>query len=121
MWTETDRSTYRQAGDCLPSDLTDAESERLAHVPPLDLSHAKFTPAEAFAQIGEQEKPERITIGMIGSRPVLWLWGDAHRLGGAGGFLWGGDGRFGRRWVLGCWLAGKPGGPRRLHCWEGAS
>jgi hypothetical protein len=47
-----------------------SESERLAHVPPLDLSHAKFTPAEAFAQIGPQEKPERITIGMIGSRPV---------------------------------------------------
>jgi transposase len=35
MWTETDRSRYRQAGDCLPSDLTDAESERLAQgIPP---------------------------------------------------------------------------------------
>ena len=35
MWTETDRSRYRQAGDCLPSDLTDAELERLAQgIPP---------------------------------------------------------------------------------------
>ena len=25
MWTETDRRRYRQAGDCLPSDLTDPE------------------------------------------------------------------------------------------------
>ena len=35
MWTETDRSRYRQAGDCLPSDLTDPELERLAQrIPP---------------------------------------------------------------------------------------
>src|SRR6478735_1217572 len=35
MWTETDRSRYRQAGDCLPSDLTDPEWERLAQrIPP---------------------------------------------------------------------------------------
>jgi transposase len=30
MWTETDRTTYRQSGDRLPSDLTDSEWERLA-------------------------------------------------------------------------------------------
>jgi transposase len=29
MWTEADRRTYRQAGDRVPSDLTDAEWERL--------------------------------------------------------------------------------------------
>src|SRR4029079_18039601 len=34
MWTETDRSTYRQAGDCLPSDLIDPEWERLAQLIP---------------------------------------------------------------------------------------
>ena len=30
MWTEADRSTYRQTGDCLPSDLSHAEWDRLA-------------------------------------------------------------------------------------------
>jgi putative transposase len=34
MWTEADRSTYRQAGDRLPSDLTDPEWERLAPLIP---------------------------------------------------------------------------------------
>lgn len=34
MWTETDRATYRQAGDRLPSDLTDAEWERLGPLIP---------------------------------------------------------------------------------------
>ena len=34
MWTEADRSTYRQAGDRLPSDLTDGEWERLAQLIP---------------------------------------------------------------------------------------
>ena len=34
MGTETDRSRYRQAGDCLPSDLTDPEWERLAPLIP---------------------------------------------------------------------------------------
>ena len=34
MWTEADRSTYRQAGDRLPSDLTDPEWERLAQLIP---------------------------------------------------------------------------------------
>jgi transposase len=34
MWTETDRSTYRQAGSGLPSDLTDPEWERLAQLIP---------------------------------------------------------------------------------------
>ena len=34
MWRETDRSTYRQAGDRLPSDLTDPEWERLAQLIP---------------------------------------------------------------------------------------
>ena len=29
MWSETDRRKHRQAGDCLPSDLTDPEWERL--------------------------------------------------------------------------------------------
>ena len=34
MWTEADRSTYRQAGDRLPSDLSDGEWERLAQLIP---------------------------------------------------------------------------------------
>ena len=34
MWTEADRSTYRQTGDCLPSDLSDAEWDRLAPLIP---------------------------------------------------------------------------------------
>ena len=34
MWTDADRSRYRQAGDCLPSDLNDAEWERLAPLIP---------------------------------------------------------------------------------------
>ena len=37
MWRETDRRKYRQAGDCLPSDLTDPEWERLAQlIPPAE-------------------------------------------------------------------------------------
>jgi len=34
MWTEADRSTYRQAGDRPPSDLSDGEWERLAPLIP---------------------------------------------------------------------------------------
>ena len=34
MWTETDRATYRQAGDRLPSDLSDGEWGRLAPLIP---------------------------------------------------------------------------------------
>jgi transposase len=34
MWTNADRSRYRQAGDCLPSDLSDAEWDRLAPLIP---------------------------------------------------------------------------------------
>ncbi len=34
MWTEVDRTTYRQTGDRLPSDLTDPEWERLAPLIP---------------------------------------------------------------------------------------
>ncbi len=34
MWTEADRTTYRQAGDWLPSDLSDPEWERLARLIP---------------------------------------------------------------------------------------
>ena len=34
MWTEADRSTYRRAGDRLPSDLSDGEWERLAPLIP---------------------------------------------------------------------------------------
>ena len=34
MWTETDRATYRQGGDRLPSDLTDPEWERLGPLIP---------------------------------------------------------------------------------------
>ena len=34
MWRETDRRKYRQAGDCLPRDLTDPEWERLAQLIP---------------------------------------------------------------------------------------
>ena len=38
MGTEADRSRYRQAGDCLPSDLSDAEWDRLAPlIPPARL------------------------------------------------------------------------------------
>src|SRR5579872_4020056 len=35
MWTEADRNRYRQAGDCLPSDLSDPEWDRLAPLIPL--------------------------------------------------------------------------------------
>ena len=34
MWTDTDRGTYRRAGNGLPSDLTDPEWERLAPLVP---------------------------------------------------------------------------------------
>ena len=34
MWRETDRRKYRQAGDCLPRDLTDPEWEHLAQLIP---------------------------------------------------------------------------------------
>ena len=34
MWTDADRSRYRQARDCLPSDLNDAEWDRLAPLIP---------------------------------------------------------------------------------------
>jgi transposase len=34
MWTEANRRTYRQAGDRLPSDLTDQEWERLTPLIP---------------------------------------------------------------------------------------
>jgi transposase len=34
MWSEADRRTYRQAGDRVPSDLTDAEWARLAPLIP---------------------------------------------------------------------------------------
>ena len=34
MWTDADRSRYRQAGDCQPSDLSDAEWDRLAPLLP---------------------------------------------------------------------------------------
>ena len=34
MWTETDRRTYRQVGDRIPSDLTDAEWKRLGPLIP---------------------------------------------------------------------------------------
>ena len=34
MWTDTNRSTYRQAGNRLPSDLSDPEWERLAPLIP---------------------------------------------------------------------------------------
>ena len=34
MWTETERRRYRQAEDCLPSDLTDPEWERLGRLIP---------------------------------------------------------------------------------------
>ena len=34
MWTDADRSRYRQAGDCLPSDLSHAEWDRLAPLIP---------------------------------------------------------------------------------------
>jgi transposase len=34
MWTDADRNTYRQAGDRLPSDLTDPERERLEPLVP---------------------------------------------------------------------------------------
>ncbi len=34
MWRETDKGKYRRTGDCLPSDLTDPEWERLAQLIP---------------------------------------------------------------------------------------
>lgn len=46
------------------------ESERQAHLPQLDLSNAKLSPGEALTKAGLHGSPDRITIGMIGARPV---------------------------------------------------
>ena len=46
------------------------EAERLAHLPALDLSSAKLSPAEALKMSGASQQPERIATGMLGNRPV---------------------------------------------------
>jgi hypothetical protein len=46
------------------------ELERLAHLPQLDFSRAKFTPREALGKHGLRGEPIRITVGMLGERPV---------------------------------------------------
>lgn len=46
------------------------EAERLAHLPPLDLSAAKLSPAAALEMSGVSEQPGRIAVGMLGSRPA---------------------------------------------------
>jgi hypothetical protein len=46
------------------------EPERLAHLPSLDLSTAKFTPAEALEMSGAAQQPLRVAIGMLGKRPA---------------------------------------------------
>jgi len=45
-------------------------SDRLAHVPQLDLTQATLSPGQAFATLGQRAKPVQITVGMIGDRPV---------------------------------------------------
>ena len=47
-----------------------SESERLAHLPRLDLTALRLTPEGAFARTGLKSNPLRITVGMIGNRPV---------------------------------------------------
>jgi hypothetical protein len=46
------------------------QSDRLEHVPQLNLTQVKLTPSQAFAELGENVKPIRATVGMIGGRPV---------------------------------------------------
>jgi len=46
------------------------EADRLPHLPELNLSSARLTPAEGLARTTLSTKPLRITIGMVGSRPV---------------------------------------------------
>ena len=47
-----------------------SEAERLAHLPDLDLSGERVTPAEALEMAGASQHPEQIAIGMLGNRPV---------------------------------------------------
>jgi len=46
------------------------EADRLAHLPRLDMSALRLTPERAFARTGLTRNPVRITLGMIGKRPV---------------------------------------------------
>ena len=46
------------------------QSDRLEHIPQLNLSQAKLTPSQAFAEVGADARPVRATVGMIGGRPV---------------------------------------------------
>jgi PepSY-associated TM region len=46
------------------------EADRLAHLPKLDLSTAKLTPAASWAKVGLSGAPLRITVAMIDGRPV---------------------------------------------------
>lgn len=47
-----------------------SEPERLAHLPALDLSTAKLSPAQALEKSGASQQPLRIAVGMLGNRPV---------------------------------------------------
>ena len=47
-----------------------SEADRLAHLPALDLSSERVSPAEALEMSGASEHPEQIVIGMFGNRPV---------------------------------------------------
>lgn len=46
------------------------EPDRLAHLPRFDLSSLQLTPQEAFVKAGLESNPVRLTVGMIGTRPV---------------------------------------------------
>jgi uncharacterized iron-regulated membrane protein len=46
------------------------EADRLAHLPRFDLSSLRLTPEEAFVSAGLKSNPVRLTVGMIGNRPV---------------------------------------------------
>ena len=46
------------------------EADRLAHLPRFDLSTLRLTPEEAFVSAGLKSNPVRLTVDMIGNRPV---------------------------------------------------
>ena len=46
------------------------DTDRLAHLPPLDLTSLRLTPEQAFAKTGLNGNPSRAIVGMLGNRPV---------------------------------------------------
>ena len=47
------------------------EADRLAHLAQLDLSTVRLSPSDAWAKLQQSDSPLRITIGMVGARPVF--------------------------------------------------